>query len=240
MIYKEKVKIGLKDIEKGKKVSNQAILEYLENVAGYHSDKVGYGINTIDQTDFSWLLLDWKVKVIKRPEYGQILDIHTWSRNIIKCYAYRDFEVYDENNNLCVVASSKWLLVNNQTGKIAKVESKMAEKYQSEIGKMVFAEEIEKIKVPENFQSSIIYEIKRKDIDMIGHVHNLYYLDMAYEALPKDVYEQRPFDEFNIMYKKEIKLGETVKCQYTYEQEKHFVVIQSEDEQILHAIVQLK
>lgn len=240
MIYKEKVKIGLKDIEKGKKVSNQAILEYLENVAAYHSDSVGYGINTTDQTGFSWLLLDWKVKVIKRPEYGQILDIHTWSRNIIKCYAYRDFEVYDENNNLCVMASSKWLLVDNETGKIAKIEPEIAEKYQSEIGKMVFAEEIEKIKAPENYESSIIYEIKRKDIDIIGHVHNLYYLDMAYEALPQEVYQQRPFDEFSIMYKKEIKLGETVKCRYTYEQAKHFVTIQSEDEQIVHAVIQLK
>lgn len=240
MIYKDKVKIGLKDIWKGKEVSNQAILEYLENVAAYHSDSVGYGINTTETTHLSWLLLDWKVKVIKRPEYGQILDIHTWSRNIIKCYAYRDFEVYDEKNQLCVIASSKWLLVNNQTAKIAKVEQEMADKYQSEVDKKVFAEEIEKIKIPEKDKSSIIYEIKRKDIDIIGHVHNLYYLDMAYETLPQEVYEQRPFDEFRIMYKKEIKLGETVKCQYAYEEEKHFVTIRSEDEKILHAIIELK
>lgn len=240
MIYKDKVKIGLKDIWKGKEVSNQAILEYLENVAAYHSDSVGYGINTTETTHLSWLLLDWKVKVIKRPEYGQILDIHTWSRNIIKCYAYRDFEVYDEKNHLCVIASSKWLLVNNQTAKIAKVEQEMADKYQSEIDKKVFAEEIEKIKIPEKDKSSIIYKIKRKDIDIIGHVHNLYYLDMAYEALPQEVYEQRSFDDFRIMYKKEIKLGETVKCQYAYEEGKHFVTIRSEDEKILHAIIELK
>lgn len=240
MIYKDKVKIGLKDIEKENKVSNQAILEYLENVAAYHSDSVGYGINTAEQTHLSWLLLNWKVNVIKRPKYGQILDIHTWSRNIIKCYAYRDFEVYDENNDLCVIASSKWLLVNNQTKKIAKVEQEMADKYQSETDKKVFTEEIEKIKIPKNYKSSIIYEVKRKDIDIIGHVHNLYYLDMAYEALPEEVYKQRPFNEFRIMYKKEIKLGETVKCQYAYEEEKHFVIVQSEDEKILHAIIELK
>jgi medium-chain acyl-[acyl-carrier-protein] hydrolase len=240
MIYQEKVKIGLKDIWKGKEVSNKAILEYLENVAAYHSDSVGYGINTTEQTGLSWLLLDWKVKVIKRPEYGQVLDIHTWSRNIIKCYAYRDFEVYDEKNNLCVIASSKWLLVNNETAKIAKVEQEMADKYHSEIGKMVFEEEIEKIKAPENYETSIIYEIKRKDIDIIGHVHNLYYLDMAYEAMPQEVYQQRPFDKFRISYKKEIKLGETVKCQYAYDENKHFVMIRSEDETILHAIIELE
>lgn len=240
MIYQEKFKIGLKDVWKGKQVNNKAILEYLEDIASYHSDSVGYGINTSEETHLTWLLLDWKVKVIKRPQYGEILDIHTWSRYIVKCYAYRDFEIYDENHNLCVIASSKWLLINNQTKKIAKIETEMADKYESEIDKAVFEEEIEKIKLPTNYKSSIIYEIKRKDIDVIGHMHNLYYLDLAYEALPEEIYQQRPFDEIQIMYKKEIKLGETVICKYAYEQEKHIVVIQSKDEKTLHAIIELK
>lgn len=241
MIYQEKFKIGLKDIEKGNQVSDKAILEYLENIAAYHSDKVGYGINTSDTTHLTWLLLDWKVKVIKRPQYGQILDIHTWSRYIIKCYAYRDFEIYDENNNLCVIASSKWLLINNQEGKIAKVEKEMADQYESETEKTVFQEkEIEKIKVPENYQNSIIYQTKRKDIDVIGHMHNLYYLDLAYETLPEEIYNQRPFDEIRIMYKKEIKMGDIVYGKYACERNKHIVVIQSEDEKTLHAIVELQ
>lgn len=240
MIYKEDFKIGLKDVWKGREISNKAILEYLEDVAAYHSDYVGYGINTCDKTHLTWLLLDWKVKVIKRPEYGQILTIHTWSRAIIKCYAYRDFKIYDENHNLCVIASSKWLLVNNQTAKIAKIEEEMAEKYQSEFDKSVFEEkEIEKIKEPQNYKNSIIYQVRRKDIDVIGHVHNLYYLDIAYEALPKEVYEQKHFDEIRIMYKKEMKLDNRVNCKYAYENNKHIVVIQSEDEKILHAIIEL-
>lgn len=241
MIYQEKFKIGLKDVSKGNVVNNKAILEYLEDIASYHSDSVGYGVNTSDVTHLTWLLLDWKVKVIKRPQYGQTLDIRTWSRYIIKCYAYRDFEIYDENQELCVIASSKWLLVNNQTGKITKVEPEVADKYESEAEKSVFQErEIEKIKMPTNYKNSIIYQTKRKDIDIIGHMHNLYYLDLAYEALPEDIYAQRPFDEIRIMYKKEIKLGDTVVCKYSYENDKHIVVIQSEDEKTLHAMIELK
>ncbi len=242
MIYKENVKIGLKDVWSGNKVSNRAILEYLENVAAYHSDSVGYGINTSNETGVSWILLDWKLEVLKRPEYGQTLEIHTWSRKIIKYYAYRDFEIYDEHNNLCAIATSKWLLINNQTGKIEKVEEKMANKYESEVDKKVFKQddELEKLKGLENYQNSIIYETKRKDIDIIGHMHNLYYLDLAYEAMPEDVYKQRPFDKVRIMYKKEIKLGDKVVCKYGYEDEKHKIVIQSEDGKILHAIVELQ
>ncbi len=240
MIYKEKFKIGLKDVWKGQEVSNIAILEYLEDIAAYHSDSVGYGINTTDETHLTWILLDWKVKVLKRPKYGQVLDIHTWSRFFVKYYAYRDFEVYDDESNLCIIASSKWLLIDTLNGKIAKIEKEMGDKYESEPDRSVFGEkDIEKLKVPNSFESSIKYKTKRKDIDVIGHVHNLYYLDLAYEALPEEVYNQRPFDNIRIMYKKEIKYGEIVICKYSKEQNKNVVVIESENGEILHAIVEL-
>lgn len=245
MIYKEKFKIGLKDVGKENGVTNKAILEYLENIAAYHSDAVGYGVNTTKDTHLNWILLDWKVKVIKRPKYGQTLDIHTWSRYIVKCYAYRDFEIYDDDGNLCVIASSRWLLIDSEERKIVKVEKEMADRYESEADKSVFKKlEIEKLKSPKNFKNSIIYQTKRKDIDIIGHMHNLYYLDLAYEVLPEEVYIQRSFDEIQIMYKKEIKLGDEVICKYSdeYEQDKiiHIVVIESKDGKVLHAIIKLQ
>ena len=199
-----------------------------------------YGVNTTDETNYTWLLLDWQVKVIKRPIYGQTLDIHTWSRKIIKCYAYRDFEIYDNEGNLCVIATSKWLLINSNERKIAKVEPELADRYKSEIDKFVFNNpEIEKLKVPADFKNEMTYKVQRRDIDVIGHMHNLYYLDLAYETLPDAVYSKRPFDNIRVMYKKEIKFGETVRCKYSQENNKNIVVIESVDGKILHAIIKI-
>ena len=240
MIYKEKFKIGLKDVWTKNEVSNIAILEYLEDIAAYHSDSVGIGINTTNKTQISWLLSDWKLEVIKRPHYGQILDIHTWSRKIEKFYAFRDFEIYDEENNLCAIATSKWLLINNKTGKIVRVEAELADKYQSEMGKCVFKDtEIKKLYEPKEFINEVTYKARRRDIDVIGHMHNLYYLYLAYEALPEEEYNKRPFNNVRIQYKNQIKLGEEVKCMYANEDEKNIVVIKSMDKKILHAIVKV-
>ena len=71
MIYQEKFKMGLKDIGKDNKAKNRALLEFLENIAAYHSDYVKYGANDTMETNVSWILLDWKLQVIKRPKYGQ-------------------------------------------------------------------------------------------------------------------------------------------------------------------------
>lgn len=240
MIYKEKFKIGLKDIWAKDEVSNIAILEYLEDVAAYHSDSVGIGINTTEETHLNWLLLDWELEVLKRPRYGQVLEIHTWSRGIEKFYAFRDFEVYEEENNLCVIATSKWLLVDSKTGKIARVEPEIADRYQSEVGKCVFQEEkIKKIKEPQEYISETSYTTRRRDIDVIGHMHNLYYLYLAYEALSEEEYKKRPFNHIRIQYKNQIKLGETVKCKYAKEDGENIVVIKSKDDKTLHAIVKV-
>mgnify|MGYP003311595577 CR=1 FL=1 len=70
-------------------------------------------------------------------------------------------------------------------------------------------------------------------------MHNLNYIELANEALPEDVYKGALFNDVRIAYKKEIKLGETVKCKYTFEDNKHIVVVKSEDDTVTHAIIEL-
>ena len=239
MIYKEKFKMGLKDIDKNNLLKNRAILEYLENIGSYHSDVAGYGAEYTGKTGIAWVLLGWKLKVLKRPQYGQELEIHTWAKLGSKVATFRDFEIYDNNQNLCAIATSKWTMVDIRKGKITKIDDEVINAYKVE-SKNVFQKlELEKLKIPSNFDYKTEYTVKRKDIDINGHMHNLYYLDLAYEALPEEIYEKRPFDNVNIQYKKEIKLGEKVICKYAKVENKYNVTIFSEDEKNVHAIVEL-
>lgn len=240
MIFKETFKTGLKDIGKENKVKNRALLEYLENIGAYHSDIAGYGAKDTQKTGVTWILLDWKLQVIKRPSYGDKIEIHTWGKGMNKFFTYRDFELYNEKQELCAIATSKWALIDIKNGKMARLTEEIVEKYELE-EKDVFPErELKKLKEPEEYSSYINYTVIRKDIDINQHMHNLYYLDLAYEALPEEVYrEERPFDNVRITYKKEIKLGETAICNYTKQEGKHIIVIKSEDEKTTHAIIEL-
>lgn len=240
MIYTEKFKIPLKDIGKDNKIKNRAVLEILENIACYHSDLVGYGVNNIKETKVTWILLDWKLKVINRPTYGQVLTVNTWGKGMNKFFTYRDYEIYDNNNNLCAIATSKWALIDTEKWKMSRLTENIINAYKPE-KKNVFEEKsLDKVKIPEEFSNTIKYEVIRKDIDINKHMHNLYYLDLAYEALPDEVYNKRPFDYVRITYKKEIKLGEKVNCKYVEQDGKYVIVIKSEDETVIHAIVELQ
>ena len=239
MIYKEKFKMGLKDIGKENKIKNRAILEYLENIGSYHSDLAGFGANDTQRTKVTWILLDWKLKVLDRPKYGEILEIHTWGREMCKFFTYRDFEIYNCKGELCAIATSKWALVNIENGKLERITENVIDIYKPEEKNVFFEEKLDKLKEPEEYISYINYDVKRKDIDLNKHMHNLYYLDLAYEALPDNIYEQKTFDNVRIMYKKEIKLGENVICKYAKKDNKHIIVVKSEEGKNLNAIIEL-
>lgn len=240
MILENEYTVKLSEIGKGNKVTNKAILSYLEDIAGIHSNKAGYGIFEIEETHLSWILLGWKLQVIRRPKYAEKIKIKTWSKGVVKLYTYREFEVYDERGNLIIKASSKWVLLDIGKGKIVRIEPKIIEKYEPELDKVVFGiEEFDRIKEPDKYQFETEYTVRRADIDVNNHMHNLNYIELANEALPEEVYRGALFNDVRITYKKEIKLGETVKCKYVFKDDKHIVVVKSKDESIIHAMIEM-
>ena len=99
-------------------------------------------------------------------------------------------------------ASSKWAFIDLTKNSITRIPEDVITLYKPE-EKSVFEEtDIPKIKSPETTDvPSFSFHVQRKDIDVNQHMHNLYYLDYAYEALPQAVYELPEANYFEIMYK---------------------------------------
>lgn len=241
MIIKQEFEIAFRDVGKSNKITNSALLNMLENIAGMHSNQVGYGLNSIAQTGVTWVLLNWKLRVFSRPIYGEKLDVETWARKAVKFYTYRDFRVYDKSHNLVAIATSKWALLDATTMSITRITPELLDLYTPE-NLAVFGDEPEPNRLvvnEEHVTNEHHYTVARRDIDINNHMHNLYYLDLAYETLPDNVYTNSSLNQVEIMYKKEIKLGDTVKCLYIYSNQEHYVVVKSLDDSILHAVIKL-
>lgn len=239
MKYIEKFKFRLDDMNRNGNLKNESILRILESIAGYHSDSLGFGYCDISKNKIGWVLLDWKVEVLKRPSYPEELTVTTWGRKMIKCYTYRDYEVRDKKGELCVRATSKWTLIDLEKGKLARLTEEIVNRYQPEEVCAFENDEIERLKEPEQYENAIDYKVRKNEIDNNGHVHNIYYLNMAYEALPEKIFFQQELNNMRITYKRQIKFGQTVECRYTYEQGKHIVTIVQKEDSSVHAIVEL-
>ena len=145
MIYCNNYKIGLEDIGIKNEATNKALLAIMEDVAGLHSASVGYGVLDIETKKRVWILLDWKMKVIKRPKYNDDIKAETWSRKVERLYAYRDFQLKDKEGNIIAIGTSRWILIDTDRKRPVKLTADIADLYESETDKSVFPEQIEDI-----------------------------------------------------------------------------------------------
>lgn len=241
MKFEQNFRIGIRELGLKNQITNYGILAYLEDVATYHSDTCGYGVKDVFSKKKAWLLMDWELEVKKRPVFGECIRVNTNAVSVGKpsFHCYRNFELFDETNEVFATATSKWVLFDGDKNKITKVNEDILELFHPEGDPQEAESKLLKLQEPINYESIYEYEVKREDLDVNNHMNNLNYLKLAYEALPDDVFFGEELDNLRIMYKKQIKLGEKVKCFYSKQDDGIYVTIKSEDEKTLHAIVKL-
>ena len=223
------------------KLTNISFLSLMETIAGAHSGYVNYSFNELGKENKAWVLLNWKLQVYKRPTADEKITIKTWGRFFNKLFTIRDFKMYNEAGELCAIASSKWCIVDLSTGKISRIPENIDKIYHGFKDESVFnIKDLPKLNVPEtNPTSSDTYTIRRFDLDINKHVHNLNYLNYAYELLPEDVYYGEELNNVEISFKKEIKYKDKIKSFLYVENDVYTIVIKNDDESIVHAIIKL-
>lgn len=222
-------------------LTNKSILSILENIAGCHSAFVHFTFTDLSKYNLTWVILNWKLKVLKRINADVNVKVQTWVRFVNKLFVIRDFKIFDEFGNLCVIATSKWCLVDTIKGRIAKMPDNLEETYHGIHNESVFEiEDLPKLTEPKiESINTDTYKIRKFDLDLNKHVHNLNYLNIAYEILPDEIYDGEELNNVEILFKKELKYGDTVKSYLYKEGNSYTIVMKSIDDNILHAIIKL-
>lgn len=240
MVYQHTYTIGMEDIGLNNRATGKALLAMMEDIGGLHSAEVGYGVLDIETKKRAWVLLDWQVQIKQRPVYNETVNAYTWSRKVERACAYRDFELRTQDGTIAAIGSSRWLLFDTERRRPVRLTQEIAELYQTEETHRVFEEEITNIEFDEAALSQAektSYKVLRRDIDLNRHMHNISYLEAAYEALPQEVYDTEAgrFEKIRIQYKREIKYGDEVACAYL-KQEKGYAVVMMVGDKI-HAVI---
>lgn len=204
-MFERKHKIGVNEVNKDFLITNRSLIVAFQNTASYHSDSINYGILDIPKTFLTWFVLDWKVEVIKRPKYGDEVVIKTWGRNATKCYSYRDFEVY-VNNELYVRATSKWVLFNVKTKTYENISDELLKLYGNDDNKSTFEEkELNHLNPLDSYDKKTKIIIRKSDLDFNGHVNNAKYFDYL-----TDYADAHEYNNFRITYRKEVKFDDEI------------------------------
>lgn len=152
-----------------------ALCIFLQEIAWLHSDKMHIGWKDLmTGHNCFWALSRLKVRMIDPPKWGDIITIKTWSRGTDSIQFFRDWQVFDQQGNLCAVASSIWVIVNADTRHAIRNQI-LAERFPLQ-GDKVFAEKLRKIKAPTNPHYSDYSVIRYSELDINHHMNNVSYL----------------------------------------------------------------
>lgn len=244
MKYSRDYRFGIEEVGCDESSSIRALLVFMEDCACWHSAQVGYGVREVETKHRAWVVLDWKLKIHKLPVYEQKLTVSTWSRKMDGIRAFRDYEIKDENGELIASGTSKWILTDTERRRPVRLTDDIVELYETDGSYLAMEDEIEALTCDENMLEGAYttnYVVRRSDIDINQHVHNLNYIDIAYDAMPEDVYNRfikGEFGELHILYKKEIKYGEDVVCKYYVKDGYHTIVMLVDDK--VHSIINFR
>ncbi len=228
--------VSLSDIGQNFKITNRGFLNILQEAANLASSSVGHGVNDIEKNGTTWVLLYWRVKILKRAKYNDSLTIKTWASFERKIYSIRSFEIYNEDNELIAIADSKWVFVDAISHSILKIPDELVEIYKP-IDERLFESELkDKVKLPENTTEDYSYTTMKRDLDANHHVNNVSFLDIAIEALPENLIKD-DFSNISIIYKKELHYKDTVSCHYKNEDSKHIIYLYTKDTNTLNGVV---
>ena len=236
MIFEKNFEVQYLDIDENNVLKPHALLNYLQEIGCLHSNNAGLGLYDVPRTRFAWIVLAWKIQIHQLPSWNENLRIITWPRNHDSFFCFRDYEVYNSQDELVACASSKWVCFNIDKKRIVKVDESV-EKLLPSGNKSIFGENFGKLKEPENYDDTFSYTILKNDIDTNHHLNNIRYLTLALEALPSSI-SNKDISDVEIMYKNSSHLGEEVVCLYKKINDKeHMVTIKSKDLSVLHGIV---
>lgn len=240
MQAEQKFFVGIQDVGENNEMTNKALLECMTNVTNVHGTLIGQGIADRSISNLSWLVVNWKVQIDRRPKLCENITAKTWGHAHSRLQANRDYDILDEMGNCIVKATSRWVAVRADNGAPVKLTPEIMDPFGCEPEHQNFPDfrfaRAKSLNLPVLSESR--FKVHKSMIDCNHHVHNPAYLDLAIEVLPEGL-DTRHFSNVEISYKHEIKPGETVKMEYSFDGGIHYVMIKDEAGEEIHARIAL-
>ena len=225
------------DLAEDGRLSPAGALRMMQEGSARASAAQGFGPEDTARRGAAWALVGWKLHLLRRPAWAAPLTVRTWPRAMEGHVSDRDFLILDERGERTAAATSRWLLIDTATGHAAKITDEVRALYQLNETRATEGDAPSHLsRGPKEARRVCSYTVLRRDIDTLHHMNNLHYLELSREALPPALADL-PFENFEILYKRQIKLGETVDLCYAFEDGKHVVELRNADGRRTHALL---
>ena len=208
-------------------VKPHRIMEFLQDAAGEHANNLGFGWDSLDSTGCLWVLSKIKIRFHKpvTKDIGRFT-LYTWPLKPDRFFADRCFIALDGDGDRLFSAASVWLVIDRDTRRIVSAD-RLNSIYNCDFDDTRCDVDFDFARISRDDGYSFGYDktVRRSDMDINGHVNNTHYINYAVDVL--DTGDR--IREAEIVYRKELTLGDTVHIFYK-RRDKEVLVVGERDE----------
>lgn len=194
---------------------------HLLNCAGFHASDRGFGMATLNEHHYTWVLSRLAIEMNEFPKQYEQFSIETWVENVYRLFTDRNFAILGKDGQPIGYARSIWAMINMEDRKPADLLTL----HGGNISDYVISRDCPikkqgRVKVTETNPIGE-YIAKYSDIDVNGHVNSIKYIEHILDLFSLDFYRKHTLGRFEIAYVAESFCGDklTFFCQQKGEDE---------------------
>lgn len=216
------------DIDFTNKTFLPSIINYFTDLATYQAAGVGLDVDTLKNVNRGWVLCQWDIDITRLPTYGEKISVSTIPYSYKKFFAYRIFQIKDEEGNILVNGKSSWMYLDTERRRPIRLTYDDIKCFGIMEGDEETVEVIKPQKIDE-FTLETEFDVRYTDIDTNNHVNNSKYITWALETLDIDFLGEHTPINVKILYAKEKRYGGTILS-------KANIIKENDSTKTLHAI----
>ena len=92
---------------------------HLLNCAGFHAAERGFGIATLNENHYTWVLSRLAIEMEEMPRAYEKFSVQTWVENVYRLFTDRNFAILNQEGKPIGYARSIWAMISMETRKPA-------------------------------------------------------------------------------------------------------------------------
>lgn len=187
-----------------------SFMNYAQEMANRHATILGFGYDDLITSKTAWVLSRMHIRFVKTPLWRDKVTLTTWHKGLNRLFFLRDFQMKDEEGNICVEATTSWIVLNLETRRFVRDPQLIDEG--STCTEDAIAQPADKIQLPKDVEPTYVMDhvVSYSDVDMLGHTNNAMYMHWAMDAVDYEITSKRPLKEFFINFNRETRAGDSV------------------------------
>ncbi len=211
LIHEKHIKVEQNHSNVSGRLALSSLLDFLQTIAGEHADILHFGISDLNRENDTWILSRMRVETDRWPRKGEKVALKTWPKENDRLFGVRDFLLSDSSGNILVRAASYWIVIDRQSKRPKMIATEFRNLDYPELS--AIDNKLDKIPAPIKADYSTVITTSESEIDINGHVNNVWYADWIMKTLPESIREEKNITSFEINYLSEVFADETVEIE---------------------------